>query len=181
MRFSKINGFTLVELLVVIAIIGILSSLSVVSLNSARGRARDAQRYNDLRQLFTAMTLYYDTQVSTPQYPSMSGSEEDKWTSDNDTASWWNGIAGPNRFFPTVLKDPGIGNTSAYSYAVQAETSAGKGDLRQHYCVYTKLEGADNYLIVTESGLKSKEGTPEFTDNSTVCDCTPGLCAEAGS
>ncbi|MEK7496358.1 MAG: prepilin-type N-terminal cleavage/methylation domain-containing protein, partial [Patescibacteria group bacterium] len=68
---KKINGFTLVELLVVIAIIGILSSLSVVSLNSARGRARDAQRYNDLRQLFTAMTLYYDTRTTTPQYPEM--------------------------------------------------------------------------------------------------------------
>ncbi|MCB9802855.1 prepilin-type N-terminal cleavage/methylation domain-containing protein [Candidatus Nomurabacteria bacterium] len=36
------NGFTLVELLVVIAIIGILSSVAVVNLNSARDKAKIA-------------------------------------------------------------------------------------------------------------------------------------------
>ena len=38
------RGFTLIELLVVISIIGILSSFAVVSLNSARAKARDALR-----------------------------------------------------------------------------------------------------------------------------------------
>ena len=41
-NFSKNLGFTLVELLVVIAIIGILSSVAVVNLNSAREKARTA-------------------------------------------------------------------------------------------------------------------------------------------
>ena len=36
------KGFTLVELLVVIAIIGILSSVAVVNLNSARDKAKEA-------------------------------------------------------------------------------------------------------------------------------------------
>ena len=35
-------GFTLVELLVVIAIIGILSSVAVINLNSARDKAKEA-------------------------------------------------------------------------------------------------------------------------------------------
>ena len=50
---KKINkrGFTLIELLVVIAIIGLLSTMAVVSLNSARLKARDAKRASDAGHL----------------------------------------------------------------------------------------------------------------------------------
>ena len=53
------KGFTLIELLVVIAIIGLLSTLAIVSLNSARSKARDAKRVSDMRQIQTAMEVYY--------------------------------------------------------------------------------------------------------------------------
>src|SRR3989339_291682 len=52
------KGFTLIELLVVIAIIGLLSTLAVVSLNNARGKARDARRTSDLKSLQSAIELY---------------------------------------------------------------------------------------------------------------------------
>ena len=55
------SGFTLVELLVVISIIGMLSSLAVVSLNSARIKARDAKRLADVRQIQTALELYFNS------------------------------------------------------------------------------------------------------------------------
>ena len=47
------KGFTLIELLVVISIIGILSTLAVVSFNSGRGKARDARRVSDIKQIST--------------------------------------------------------------------------------------------------------------------------------
>jgi len=63
---SKAKGFTLIELLVVIAIIGVLASIAMTSFGSARAKARDAKRVADLRQIQTALQLYFD---STNTYP----------------------------------------------------------------------------------------------------------------
>lgn len=60
------TGFTLVELLVVIGIIGILSTLALVSLNSARQKSRDAKRLSDVRQIQTALELYYGDKNTYP-------------------------------------------------------------------------------------------------------------------
>ena len=59
--FAQERGFTLIELLVVIAIIGILSSVVLASLNSARKKGRDARRISDLKQLQLALELAYDS------------------------------------------------------------------------------------------------------------------------
>ncbi len=60
MQKTNKKGFTLIELLVVIAIIGLLSTLAVVSLNNARQKSRDARRVSDVKQIQTALELYYN-------------------------------------------------------------------------------------------------------------------------
>lgn len=66
MIMQRKKGFTLIELLVVIAIIGILSSVVLASLNSARQKSRDAKRVSDIKQVQLALELYFDTNGEYP-------------------------------------------------------------------------------------------------------------------
>ena len=58
---NRTKGFTLIELLVVIAIIGILSSIVLASLNTARGKGSDAKTKAQLAGLRGSAESYYDT------------------------------------------------------------------------------------------------------------------------
>ena len=107
------KGFTLVELLVVIAIIALLSTLSVVALNSARAKARDARRLSDIKQIRTALDMYFDSNLTYPANCAGLGSSSNCMCL---TSNGWatSGCAG-TIFMQKVPKDPG---TYSYDYTV---------------------------------------------------------------
>ena len=62
-KFNR--GFTLIELLVVIAIIGILSSVVLASLNTARAKGADAAVKSNLNNMRAQAELFYDNNGNT--------------------------------------------------------------------------------------------------------------------
>ncbi len=128
------KGFTLIELLVVIAIIGLLSTLAVVALGSARTKARDSKRLGDLRQFQTALELYYTDQNAYPTEASaieLGGTDAECLDEDGFADSPCDGTTVYLGLIPT---DPGSG---AYLYQ-SADGST--------YTVTTTLEGQVNDL-----------------------------------
>ena len=157
------SGFTLIELLVVIAIIGILASIVVASLNSARMKARDAKRIAEVQQIQTALALYYDTYG---QYPGSgecgaivtpgggwSNSVEclldGRWLRDNTTDL--------SDFIASDPIDPINQNNwprGAYYYF-----SRGYGGDKQWYMLVYSLENFPNPLIENSDGVRAPNGT----------------------
>ena len=118
------KGFTLIELLVVIAIIGILATIVLVSLNTARQKARDVRRISDLRQVALALEMYYDDNSA---YPGNTASANE-WT-DMETAIEAGG------YITSVPTDPGTGS---YQYWIVTATTP------QNYVLGATLEGTTN-------------------------------------
>jgi len=61
---KKNKGFTLIELLVVIAIIGVLASVVLASLNTARNKGADAAVKENLANARAQAELFYDSNTN---------------------------------------------------------------------------------------------------------------------
>lgn len=102
------KGFTLIELLVVIAIIGILSTVVLTSLSTARAKGRDAQRLAQIREVRTALEIFAPPGSS---YPNTGGS----WISSLNFPTGWIFTSDPN--LQRVLRpDPINSSTNEMAY-----------------------------------------------------------------
>lgn len=132
----KKNGFTLIELLVVVAIIGLLASIVMASLNSARSKARDSRRKADIHQIQNALELYNNTYGGYP----VSAWNDSGFASYNvyDSISKIENFA---QFMPTP-HDPQYPNVNCYNaeYAYMSDSYRTPGTLATKYVLYATLE-----------------------------------------
>lgn len=127
----KRKGFTLIELLVVIAIIGLLSTLAVVALGTARQKARDAKRLSDLKQIQTALELYYTDNNVYPTSASGVALGSGNFACLNGSGFAATGCANP--YMGAIPDDPITGNDYTYQSANGST-----------YTVSSSLEGTVN-------------------------------------
>jgi len=149
MIYTKSRGFTLIELLVVIAIIGLLSTLAVVALNNARQKSRDAKRVSDIKQIQTALELYFADQNA---YPAGAGIAlgTATYTALSSGAGFSNTPSGTT-YMGQVPQNPTPGG-AAYAYTV-----SGTGN--STYSITFTLEGQTGQLAAgahtaTPSGIQ---------------------------
>jgi general secretion pathway protein G len=107
MQLFKQKGFTLIELLVVISIVSLLSSVVATGLTSARAKARDSKRIQELIQMRNALELY---RTDNNDYPLPNDGIGDQFQSYSIHDKWknTNGASGnfPAQLSPYLSKLP---------------------------------------------------------------------------
>jgi len=151
----KNKGFTLIELLVVIAIIGLLATIVMVSLNTARVKARDTKRKADIKQIATALSLSYDKDGSYTQpenmctdtsYGGFGGCGAAGGTGDWDANSDLRDLI-TDKFLSALPKDPTNNATYYYSYEPWNAGEGGYTLAGQAYNLCATLEQGGTFCI----------------------------------
>jgi general secretion pathway protein G len=160
------KAFTLIELLVVIAIIGILTTIAVISLNNARAKARDAKRIADMKQVQTALELFFNDRG---RYPT-----DEEFATGSIYSTSTNSTSTYMQIIPSASNPPDGGCTSGQNTFYYSQNESGNS-----YTISFCLGGTTGSLApglkcLTPGGVLSVDcgpgggGPPAFTCSDTV-------------
>jgi prepilin-type N-terminal cleavage/methylation domain-containing protein len=137
------RGFTLIELLVVIAIIGILASIVLASLNSARKKGRDARRISDMKQVQLALELYYDANGSSYVVQGTAPAAIGGTPAASAMVTALGTLLAPT-YIASIPTDPTGGTTYNYQYASLTDAALCAASPCSGYLLVSRLEAAAN-------------------------------------
>ena len=173
MKTDNNRGFTLIELLVVIAIIGLLSSVVLASLSTARRKGNTAAAQSQLKSLQVAMQLCISE--NNGNYPNSGGNQEICLDGGSDTSCLFGGTSygessllscGSSGTLRDFLKADSI-NSSTFNATVTGAPGAGTyNGLVYTYNATTKI-GHFFYPLLGETTCKSGVTIPYA--NGVVC------------
>ena len=164
-KYGSRGGFTLIELLVVIAIIGILASIILVSLNSARKKGSDTRVIADVQQIRDALETGYNGSA----YPDLTNTGVTAATSNTQNTSYtcwvsnWTNAGPQNNAISTQANDAcAQGGTNDIFI-----NTAGTGATINAYAIYGKLvSNTSGYFCIDSTG---KTGTAESSTGAITC------------
>lgn len=149
-RLAK--GFTVLEVLIVLAVFGLLVTLAVLSLNSARARTRDAQRLSDISVLRNGLSMYFSEKATFPVtaglFLGQPGANADVFTSDGFVAR---DAARPPIYLNRVPMGPTAneyyyyhGGPNGYSLRFKTESETILGKANVFYAHASGIDSADD-------------------------------------
>jgi type II secretion system protein G len=153
------KGFTLLELLVVISIIGLLSSVVLASVNSARENARDTKRISDLREVRTALEMYYTDNGFYPNHNNSQTSPSVECGTSGGNA-WWSllSTALSPKYISKMPQDIQNGQNTFYY--------CGDKPNAEEYILGVKMEKSSN---INRSPFRGQFFTGWNGDDTTIC------------
>jgi type II secretion system protein G len=163
------RGFTLIELLVVIAIVGLLSSVVISGVNSARAKARDTLRAQHIRQMQNALELYRSFNGSYPSSLNCDAagptpSPNNHWCHSHKAS--WNTLQTALDPYMTLPHDPQEATAVAGAWATTQHNYS-------YHSLYSSCPDGQWYALVfkrendigTHGGIPMCDGTTIFGDS----------------
>ena len=178
---ERSGGFTLIELLVVIAIIGILATIATISLGSARAKSRDAKRIADIKQVQTALEMFYN---DNNRYPT-----RDEWDKQYLATTTVNGTTTYMAHIPMAANPPD-GNCSSSNEFEYNQGADGRSYTIQ-YCIGGPVASInsgincatqDGIAVGNECGAEAVVNPPAFvcgTSQVTITTLNGHICNTA--
>lgn len=139
----KNKGFTLIELLVVISIIGILSSIVLTSLNTARDKARDAAIQATVSSTRSEAEIYY------------SGSDSNGYAGLCDEDGIQNLLASIENQLPPDTNTDNLCESNSSTFAIYAPLNS----VESNYCVDSNGFAGIGNIAGSDSGGWSCQGS----------------------